>query len=423
MAASIRAASESETFDLAGQNVTTITNTMQSAFSEPLPLTEMVRITFVTGAGKLGRQKYDDGAAKALTSTLRELGFEEDRGASCVAECAGSYKLQHDTGKNLKTVVVFPKILSLEEGVAGLTVDNNNNGTKPFLEEGSPESLIAMSSTNVFDRMISSRCPSWSQKKGCITAIESLKSLLQGLDQNLMSGTPLSDAEQEFYDSVSLDAMEEKESLVKEKMLAQVESGRISSAERDLLLNQVTERLGKINDEIAESVSKPKKLEKLKGMKEKTEQRQSLLKGITIDSPHRLRYEAEIHKLLSEMAPIQKVEEESAGRLLSIKETQMMGRKLEIEEKVSELEESSRGWFEEDDAFEVRVQLTRAAFGAKQKLVKKKPVAKTVKNTIPKWVTPGQMKGGTGKSTKPKKKKQHGASGVFAAMMMDSDSE
>ena len=67
---------ESETFDLAGQNVTTIiTNTIQSAFRDPLPTTEMVRITFVTGAGKLGRQKYDDGAAKAVTLTLRELGF------------------------------------------------------------------------------------------------------------------------------------------------------------------------------------------------------------------------------------------------------------------------------------------------------------------------------------------------------------
>ena len=92
LALSIRKAVESETFDLAGQNVTTITNTIRSAFSEPMPLTEMIRITFVTGAGKLGRQKYDEGAAKAVTSTLRELGYEEDRGASAVLECAGSFK-------------------------------------------------------------------------------------------------------------------------------------------------------------------------------------------------------------------------------------------------------------------------------------------------------------------------------------------
>ena len=167
MAASIRASTESETFDLAGQNVSTITNTIHSAFSEPLPLTEMVRITFVTGAGKLGRQKYDEGAAKAVTSTLRDVGFEEDRGASCVVECAGSFKLQHDTGKNLKTVVVFPKILELEAGVEGLTIDD---GAAPqsLFQEGSPESMIAVSSMTVFERMVKSKCPSWQQKKGSI---------------------------------------------------------------------------------------------------------------------------------------------------------------------------------------------------------------------------------------------------------------
>jgi hypothetical protein len=111
-------ASESDTFDLAGQNVSTITTNVTNAFSDPFPLDDMIRITFVTGAGKLGRQKYDDGAAKALTSSLRNLGFEEDRGASCVKECAGSFKLQHDTGKNLKTVVVFPNIIVVMVAVA-----------------------------------------------------------------------------------------------------------------------------------------------------------------------------------------------------------------------------------------------------------------------------------------------------------------
>jgi len=287
MAASIRSASESETFDLAGQNVTTITNTIQSAFRDPLPTTEMVRITFVTGAGKLGRQKYDDGAAKAVTSSLRELGFEDDRGASCVVECAGSFKLQHDTGKNLKTVVVFPNITLLEDAAGELNLNDDNKNSKPLLEEGSPESLIAMSSSNVFDRMITSKCPSWSQKKGCMTAIESLMSQLKSLDEKLMCGTPLNDAEQDFYDAVSLDTLEEKEALVKKKMLAQVESGHITRDELNLLINQVSDRLTIVSDEISESNSKPKKLQKLKAVKEKTEQRQSLLKGIAPQHPVR----------------------------------------------------------------------------------------------------------------------------------------
>ena len=43
---------ESETFDLAGQSVATIEKQIRDAFSEPLPVQEMIRLTFVTGAGK-----------------------------------------------------------------------------------------------------------------------------------------------------------------------------------------------------------------------------------------------------------------------------------------------------------------------------------------------------------------------------------
>ena len=103
LAASIRGSTESGTFDLAGQSPASISANITQAFSSAFPLDDMIRITFITGAGKLGRQKYDDGCAKAVTSALRSLGFEEDRTASCVRECAGSFKLQHDTGKNLKT--------------------------------------------------------------------------------------------------------------------------------------------------------------------------------------------------------------------------------------------------------------------------------------------------------------------------------
>ena len=107
LAASIRAAQESETFDLAGQNVTTITKTIETAFQEPFSVENkegMIRLTFVVGAGKASRQNYNAGAAKAVTSSLIRCGYEEDRGASSVAECGGSFKTQHDTGK-LKVVV------------------------------------------------------------------------------------------------------------------------------------------------------------------------------------------------------------------------------------------------------------------------------------------------------------------------------
>lgn len=87
---------------------------------------------------------------------------------------------------------------------------------------------------------------------------------------------------------------------------------------------------------------------------------------------------------------------------------------------------SSRGWFESDEDFEARLKAARAAWEAKVKASKKKkPAAKAPGgggSSLPsttKWVTPASTKKPVAKS-KPKPAR---GGGVFAAMMMDSDSD
>ena len=330
---------ESETFDLAGQSVSTITSTIHSAFAEPFPLQDMIRITLITGAGKLGRQKYDDGAAKAVTSTLRDLGFQEDRAASCVVECGGTFKLQHDTGKNLKTVVVFPNISGggdqLRRDMADLSI---NETKKSVLPEVGLEQVIAMSSQGVFERMLQSRCPSWAQKKGCVAAIENVKKIVEELDRKLLCGIPLTDAEQDLYDSVSMESLDKKEAYVKAQMHSQVESGELTKLEQVSLLKQVSEKIESLDKEIAQSEDKPKKLKKLQLMKERATERKSLLDKMQPAPPHGLRHEAEIHKLRLELQPLKNLEDGAKGRLLSVKETQALARKDEILEEIAKLE-------------------------------------------------------------------------------------
>jgi hypothetical protein len=350
LAAAIRGSTESDTFDLAGQNVSTITTNITSAFQDPFPIQEMVRVTLVTGAGKLARQKYDDNAAKAVTGALRDLGFEDDRGASCIPECAGSFKLQHDTGKNLKTVVVFPRIsekqASDDNGNGnnhyGSTGDANGTAQATFIfQTGSPKEMIALSSKSVFESMVKSRCPSWSQKKGCMAAIAEIKTTLTELEQKLLQGTPLSDAEQTAYDEVSSNVLDEKQSYVKDKMQHQVvEEGMITSQEKTQLLSQVNERLESIAKELsqAETNNQAKKVEKLKGMQEKAAARKESLSKIAAKQPHRLKLETEIFKLRAELKPLLDLEDSSKGRLLSIKETQTLARKDEILDEIAQLE-------------------------------------------------------------------------------------
>ena len=404
LAASIRASEESETFDLGGQNVATITSTMESAFEEPFELESMIRLTFVTGAGKQNRQKYDDGAAKAITSVLNQYGYQEDRGASGVMECAGSYKLQHDTGKNLKTVVVFPKVSS--------TKDSNkaSQQAESLIPEDSPGYKIAVSSMTVFKNMVKSKCPSWSQKKGCLASIEALKEMVQDLDSQLIKGTPLTDSEQVFYDAaVNLD---EKEEYVRQEMHAQVEAGNITGFEKELLLKHNAERivaLEKDNKPTAKALA-----------------RKELLESIPPQEPHKLRNQAEIGKLRKELAPLLQLEDETRGRLLNIKETKLLARKDEILEEIEYLEETSRGWFEDDDVFESRVQASRRELAGHRKSRKSGSTATIdadtkAKVSVNKWFTPGEGRGFASASAKKKSKQKKGS--VFGSMTMDSSDD
>ncbi|CAM9598067.1 unnamed protein product [Heterosigma akashiwo] len=117
-------AGEAEEFDLAGYTESRVDTLISAAFGAPLPATDMVKITFVVGAGKLARQKYDANLQKWVCAALRNLGFQEDKGASCMIDCAGTYKSQHDTGKNIMTVIIFPNV----EGPSGEEAKEGEEG-------------------------------------------------------------------------------------------------------------------------------------------------------------------------------------------------------------------------------------------------------------------------------------------------------
>jgi hypothetical protein len=409
---------------------------------------DMIRITLVTGAGKLGRQKYDEGAAKAVTTALRELGYQEDRGASCVPECAGSFKLQHDTGKNLKTVVIFPNILQPDDGTDGNkksgspTHSQSNNGssssTIPLLESGSPDEMIALSSITMFENLVKSRCPSWSQKKGCCTAIERIKTIMSDMETKLLQGTVLDDAQQEFFDAVSIDGLDKKYALVKDMMQYQVEGGGITDRERKQLLIQVTDRLEAIDIDLesAKAEQKPKKVEKLTQAKTKLEERKVMLSKTTPKQPAPLKHQNKILELRKELAPLIALQQGAKGRLLSLKETQSLARKDEIEDEILQLEQDSRGWFEDDDSIQDRIERCRALGKAQAKTAAKKTAAGTTATNSSRssgggsnaWTSTSTIKPKPGKTSTTSaasttKKKSSGTGGIFAAMMLDDSDE
>lgn len=204
------------------------------------------------GAGKQARQKYDAQAFKAVTTKLQSLGFAEDRGASCIPECAGLYKLQHDTGKNLKTVlvVVFPKLSTAtdqaqshaaNDGQTTGTSTSNANG-ESLLAHGSLESKIAIASLNVFTNMVQSQCPTWSQKKALLNLLdESILAKVNECDQLLVTGQLLSPSQQAFYDSCR--EITDKRDHLHQQLQAHVHRGDLTKSELDHLKHLNDKRL------------------------------------------------------------------------------------------------------------------------------------------------------------------------------------
>ena len=427
LATSVQSTTESTTYDLAGLSKGGITTALSTALSNPLVLPPggdgMIRLTFVVGAGKNTRQRYDADAHKAVTQALDKLGYSEDRGASCVAECGGSYKLQHDTGKNLKTVVVFPFVEAASGGDAG----GDRNGTDGaaaagcLIPENSPGYKIAACSLPTFRALLTNQCPTWSEKRGCLESLTALLQLVQECDAKLMNGQMLDEEEQNFYDIVV--DLGEKEAHAKEEATAMVEAGKLTVHERDMLLEQNAERIAALQKEG-------------KKMPDKILKRKTLLEGISSPIPApRLRHESKIAKLYKELGPLLRMEDAARGRLLSVKETQTLARKDEILEEIEYLEQSSQGWFEDDDLFHQRVESCRqkhakagggkkaAAGGAKRVTATSASLNKIRAPATNKWVTPGAGGGWNSKTGKKDKKNKGKGGAVFTAMMMDSDSD
>ena len=95
-----------EKWDLSGFTQEQITELVPLAFSAPFP--QPLRFSFVVGGGRLVRARYDADLQKWLSTSLRELGFEEDRGASLGSVAA--FKRQEDLAQNLVFFHVYPKV-------------------------------------------------------------------------------------------------------------------------------------------------------------------------------------------------------------------------------------------------------------------------------------------------------------------------
>ena len=166
LAMEVRNSSESEQFDLGGYGPESVSKLVQDAFTAPLPLSAMVRLSFVVGGGKKVRQKYNEGLVTLMCDALKGIGFAEDKGAALSLECAGQFKYQHDLGKDLKFVHVYPRL----DTAAAAAAAASNDG--PSQESMTPTQLLLFSELPIFQRMVSAKTPSFAQRRRVLDVLK-----------------------------------------------------------------------------------------------------------------------------------------------------------------------------------------------------------------------------------------------------------
>ena len=267
MAKEIRATEETEQYDLANYTEGQCDALMKAAFTEAFRLPQMIRFTFVVGGGKKVRQKYDDKLSKYLTTSLREIGFDEDRTATATIECAGTFKQQHDTDKDLKFLHVFPKMELM--GSAGGGAGGGGGGgaaaepEQSLLDLGSPGYLATVCGFSTFQKMVASKTQSWAQRRRMMGELRTSIKSFDDIEQKMIRAEALTSEEQEMYEVASREDIEEKVKWLEGQLKAMVDEGNLTMGEKQQLLDQVGQKVDMAQKEIdtATAEGKPKKVD------------------------------------------------------------------------------------------------------------------------------------------------------------------
>jgi hypothetical protein len=376
LANEIRGSAESSEFDLAGYGAEQCDRLAAAAFGKPLPLKEMVRLSFLVGGGKKVRQKYNDGLPALWAEALKKAGFNEDRGASLDASCAGTFKYQHNTDTDLKVTHVYPRIDPQAASVAGEASE----------EALSPAELLTFSEMPTFQRMIASKTPSLAQKRRALEVLKqaragltcaprrvyarraharrthacrpaiSTRALLSRLasrrgvrsdiEAKLAALQPLTDDEQHRYDTLDAEALEEKQRWLSKQLEAMVDGGQLTAAEKDAVVAQLAGKLEQLEAQVAsaEAEGKAKRVEKLQGMLAELRVKCAATRELKpIKRP--VKFEAEIRAVQKKLAELEKLE--GSKVVLPLAEVQKLAAKPKLLADLQAMQAESQGWFSE----------------------------------------------------------------------------
>ena len=399
----MRSITESEEFDLGSISSSTSAQTLlRDAFEKAReePLERMVRATLVVGAGKANRQKYDASLQKWVVGALKDIGYADDRSACCEFASAGSFKVQHDTGRNLFFVHVFPRC---ERKVVDDAATEATEAAPSA--ELSREHVLCASEAATFQRIVKKKCASWSEKKRLQAALRDLQGRFAAMDAKLMSREALDDDESALYEVGSSDDLGDKLRWLAEATKKMLDDGQLTAPEKEAALAQMDGRL-----EALAADGSPKAL----AQRARVAENRAKLDARKLDwTPAKVEHDAAIRALHKQLAPLDALERQAKAGFLSLQDAARLGEKDDLEARVASLEQACRGWYETDDELDARLAPLRQHLKTlKQKLGAPKPKAAANAGGWSTAPAKSRSKGASGKSTASKGRSMGGFSAL-----------
>lgn len=223
---------ESEVYDLSNFTESRCRDLISKCFRTPLTAcTEMIKFTFTIGGGKLVRSRYDDSMSKWMISALKDIGFVEDRSAACDYNSQGTYKQQHDTGQNLKTITIFPIVDCANKKESVRELGEVSPGQPIFATK---DSTIISADFSTFCEIVTSKTDSWSQRKRILKLLQDSNTHFQDLEAQLIRGDMLNPSEQYFYE-LNSGCDSEKINWIQGEIKAIVDKGKLTASEKQNL--------------------------------------------------------------------------------------------------------------------------------------------------------------------------------------------
>jgi len=344
------------------------------------------------------------------------------------------YKLQHDTSQNLKYFFVFPKVAALEgKGKETLSSSSASVDTRPSLDTTSKEYLVVTADVSTFQEMVSRKVISWSQKKKLLELLKEKAEEFIQISNKAITGK-LDPIEEEISNSNS-GCDEEKIAWLQSEIKGMVEKGQLTQKEKAEVLSNITNNLKAAKEEIevAKKENKTKLVEKLTAKEQNLLARKKAIEEIT-PIIRRLVHGDMIQKCWARLFPLQHLEEKERNTKLTLKDLEAITEKSDIEDQITQMQNASRGWFEEEAVFEEMCKYegneALKKFQSKKDANKSKSITKSSssvggggsKGARPSsgWSTVGKSSGGS-RSSAGATKTSSKSSG-FAALA-DSDSD